>query len=223
MIRLITFLFIALSTCGFAHPILEIVVQYIPENPNILEAGGQYGQDTATIASRWPKGKVYSFEPNPITFEKLSQVARSYPNITVFPYALYDYDGVTSFNIQHQWGNDGASSILPSANLPTHPYVDEKIQVPCITLDSWKDHPPIDFIWFDLEGVELQVLKAGTQFLKDVKVIYTETNFKEFRIGMTQFHDLDRFLSNEGFELIYHVGDFTLQGDALYVRKELLD
>ena len=81
----------------------------------------------------------------------------------------------------------------------------------------------IDFMWLDLEGLELQVLKSSPRILEKVKIIYTETNFFEFRKGMTQFNDLKIFLENVGFRLLSHWYVEGFQGDAIFIKKELFE
>ena len=80
------------------------------------------------------------------------------------------------------------------------------------------DH--FDFMWLDLEGLELPVLKASPNVVKNVKVIYTD--FLEFRKGMTQFSELRSFLESSGFKMISHWYYQGFQGDAIFVKEELL-
>ena len=160
---------------------LELVKPYIPENPVILEAGGHYGEDTVKMIRFWPEATIYTFEPNPFAFDILKKITSSFPRIIISPLALYDYTGIVKFNIQQTENNDGASSILEANHVY---YSDIPISVACTTLDDWeKNHNfiAIDFMWLDMEGVELYVLKKGTNLLKNVKAIYTETNFTIFR------------------------------------------
>jgi FkbM family methyltransferase len=194
------------------HPI-DAIRQLIPAYPNILEAGGHYGEDTLRLANLWPGAEIFTFEPNPIAFEKLQKNVESYPHIHLFPFALNSFDGTAEFYVQSHYGNDGASSILPaspdyaeSTHIHDWWYIEQKVTVPCVTLDSWAscnkiDH--IDLMWLDLEGVELQVLRSGPHLLKSVRAIYIEVNFQEFRIGMTQYPALALFLKEQGFQEVF--------------------
>lgn len=74
-------------------------------------------------------------------------------------------------------------------------------------------------MWLDLEGLELQILASSLKILDTVKLIYTETNFLEFRKGMTQFKDLKKFLNNFGFKLLSHWYAEGLQGNAIFVKN----
>jgi FkbM family methyltransferase len=213
-----------------AHP-LEIVRPFLPVNPHILEAGAHYGEDTLNMRKIWPNSTLYAFEPHPISFARLKTVTQSLPRLFVYPYALFHYNGTSSFSLVQ--ANEGASSVLPA-----HPdyceathkhdwwYNEQMITVPCRTLDTWASQEKIhfiDFMWLDMEGAELPALQAGTNLLKTVKVIYTEVNFQEFRTGMTQYDDLVAFLAKHDFVQIYiDTPDRSFQANAIFVKKHLL-
>jgi len=213
------------------HP-LQIVRYFIPDNPHILEAGGHYGDDTIKMMNYWPNATIYSFEPNPSAYAQLKASTKSYNSVFTYPFALYNYDGMVQFRIRLD-ANEGGSSILPpsqdySETGHTHDwwYVEKEIEVPCMTLDSWAKQESIqtvDFMWLDMEGVELQALKAGSDLLKNVKAIHSEVNFQEFRTGMTQYEALSKFLEEQGFEEVFFEGSRTFQGNAIFVRSNLID
>jgi FkbM family methyltransferase len=210
---------------------LDLIAQFLPYAPVIFEAGGHYGIDTIKIAKRWPRGTVISFEPNPNAFKLLSEATQDTVNIHAYNLAVNTYNGTAILNICYGTnGNEvlseGASSLLePSEWMKIH-YKGPKVEVPCVVLDDWCqsheiDH--IDFMWLDLEGLELQVLKSSPRILEKVNVIYTETNFLEFRLGMTQFTDLKTHLENSGFKMLSHWYYEGLQGDAIFVKRELFE
>lgn len=210
---------------------LELVAKFIPKNPVIFEAGGHYGEDTVNFLNTWPNGTVISFEPNPNAFTKLSERSKNISNIHAYNLAVNNYNGIATLNVCYGTTGDnpifeGASSLLePSESMKIH-YGGPKVQVPCVILDDWAqannvDH--IDFMWLDLEGLELQVLASSPKILSKVQVIYTETNFYEFRKGTTQFQNLKDFLSKSGFRLLSHWYTEGLQGDAVFVKNELFD
>jgi hypothetical protein len=77
-------------------------------------------------------------------------------------------------------------------------------------------------MWLDIEGIEQQVLECSPEILSTVKVIYTETNFFEFRKGTTQYDSLSEFLESAGFVLAAHWYNEGLQGNAIFVRKDVI-
>lgn len=206
--------------------ILELVKKYLPENPVILEAGAHYGEDTLKISAMWPLGTVHAFEPLPQSFEILKQKVSSSPNVKPYSYALNDYIGKANFYICTN--GDSASSLLPPQPIldPILFFDKKPIEVDCITLDYWAsknrvDH--IDFMWLDMEGAELIVLKASPQILPTVKVIYTEVNFQEFRAGNCFYEEIKEWLEAQGFKIVWqHLWDtwnMSWQGNVLFVRE----
>ena len=93
-------------------------------------------------------------------------------------------------------------------------------------LDDWCQQNQInafDFMWLDLEGFEIQFLKSSPRMLATTKVIYTETNFYNFREGVSKYDDLKAFLESQGFKMIAHWYNEGLLGDAIFVRSQLLE
>lgn len=209
------------------HP-LDLIQEFIPQDPVILEAGGHYGLDTAKFSSQWPNARILSFEPNPHAFEKLLALSIERANIFPYPLALASFNGPEVFYICYgTYGNDprfeGASSLLPASEKMKIHYQGPQVMVDCVILDDWckaNGVSKIDFMWLDLEGMELQILESSPEILKSVSVIYTETNFQEFRIGMTQYAALKRFLERSGFHLLSHWYQKNLQGNAIFVRNK---
>ena len=98
------------------------------------------------------------------------------------------------------------------------------------TLDSWcreEGLARIDFMWLDLEGMELPVLQHGEKILKTVSVIFTEVNFVRARTGYTRYPDLHEYLTAHGFSESWREaqggapwGEWT--GNVLYERPRRL-
>jgi len=210
------------------HP-LDLISAFLPNNPVIFEAGGHYGEDTLNFSTKWPEGKVISFEPNPAAFEKLLQVSSKKNNIFPYQLAVAHFNGPGVFYVCYGTTGDdpifeGASSLLPASEEMKIHYGGPVVSVDCVILDDWcKENSvdKIDFIWLDLEGMELHTLASSPEILKTVKVIYTETNFRKFRVGTTQYAELKSFLERSGFQLLSHWYREGLQGNAIFIsRKE---
>jgi len=207
--------------------VLELISRIITTNPVILEAGAHYGIDTVKFAKTWPEATILSFEPNPHAYERLINGTKDFDIVTPYNLALADYNGEAILHVCHGTnGNEvafeGASSLLaPSEDMKIH-YQGPKVKVPCVILDDFcKDNgiDHIDFMWLDMEGMEIQVLKSSPEILKTVSVIFVETNFQEFRIEMSQYSRLKDFLEESGFILLSHWYYEGLQGNALFMRK----
>jgi len=208
----------------------NLLEKIIDPNDVILEAGAFDGNDTLNLVKMVPKGKVISFEPNPSRYAELVEKTKNIYNVNTFPFALGEKNGTITFYVCHGAQNDpvyeGASSALPPSESMKINYQGPKIEVPCLVLDDWcKEHnqSKIDFMWLDLEGYELQVLKSSPQILSTVKAMFVETNFYEFRQGMTLYEDLRAFLEGNGFRLLAHGYYKGYQGNAVFVRGDLFD
>ncbi len=217
---------------GYGEQRLKLIAKFLPEDPVIVEAGAHYGSDTIQFAKMWPEATIISFEPNPSAYQKALEATWNIANVQIHNAALGTYNGRAILNVSY--GPEGnnpsffeeASSLLKPSEFMKGAYQGPKVQVPCVILDSWcaKNHVDhIDFLWLDLEGLELQVLQSSPQILTQVKVVYTETNFQEFRKGMTQYNALKEFLEKSGFKLLSHWYSEGFQGDAIFVKKEIFD
>lgn len=209
---------------------LDIISFFLPENPTIFEVGTFNGVDSVSISKKWPQGRVISFEANPNQFKEYQKNTQNCKNTEGYNLAVNTYNGFAEFYLCWGYGGnnpifEGASSLLKAVPDKVADYEGPTITVPCVIFDDWckyKKINSIDFMWLDLEGFELQLLKSSPDILKTVQVIYTETNLRELRLGMTQFSDLNEFLVAQGFELIAHWYSEGYQGDAIYVRSERL-
>lgn len=207
---------------------LDIIQPFLPKNPVILEAGCNGGEDTVIMAQKWPLGHLHAFDPVPyfVSLTRNKVQAHRIKNTSVHPYALWHTTGKEVFHYSKTVG--GASSLLESNKEMVNlcDYQDRDIVVDCINLDEWAkknsvDH--IDFMWLDMEGSELQVLSSAPNIVKSVRVIITEINFREFRVGMTQYKHLKKLLNDYGMTLYKIWGSSNWQGTALFVRSEILE
>jgi FkbM family methyltransferase len=209
---------------------LEIIEQFLPENPIVFEVGGHNGTDSVRLSEKWPNGKIISFEANPNQFKSYEVKASKHKNMFGYNLAVNTFNGFTDFYLC--WGStgdnpefEGASSLLKPSKEREIDYQGPVIHVPCVVFDDWcKENQVenVDFMWLDLEGFERQFISSSPNILSTVSVIYTETNFTDFRQGTTQFYDLKDFMEDLDFELIAHWYNEGLQGDAIFVRKSKL-
>lgn len=215
---------------GWEHKRLDLVAQFLPANPVILQAGGHYGTETIRLAQRWPKGRVFALEPNPHAFEILCANIGLMPNVQLFELALGESSGVFPFYICHGSTGDNtafehASSLLrPSQAMAVH-YQGPCIDVACCTLSQWCDQnhlDHLDLMCLDLQGAELQVLKGSPQVLRDLRGLIVHTNFFPFREGTTQYSELRTFLDRNGFHLVAHWYRDGLDGEAIFLKEDLL-
>jgi len=211
---------------------LSVIKQCLPENPIIVEAGAFNGRDTQNMAQTWPQSIIHTFEPVPQLFAIVQKNTNRYDNIYCYSYALSNKNGSALFHVSEKPTKPGIPSQAGSLRVPKErlnyssihfPY---SITVPTITLDTWAQECQInhiDFLWLDVQGHELTVLRAGQHILQTVSVILTEVGFFENYAGQPSYTDLKNWLESHGFNLIGR--DFTTMqqwffGNLLFIRKK---
>ncbi len=193
------------------HQALGHIQKYLPNNPIIIEAGAYDGRETLRMATLWPQGTIHTFEPVPELFEKLKQNTAHLPHVRCYPMALGDTTGTATLYISEKPTKPGkasqANSLLkPDKRLELSPLIFPRtIQVPTITIDDWAkryeiDH--VDFLKLDIQGYELNVMKACPLILANVKVILTEVEFVSAYEGQYLYADVKSWLEQQGFTMI---------------------
>jgi 2-O-methyltransferase len=219
------FLFLIVLPVMASDQIFDLIKVYFPVDSeiSILEAGGHYGEHTVQMREIWKNSRIYVFEPLPSSYEVLLKNISGKGSIYTYPYALGS--NIESVDFYINPNNDGSSSIGKPVEFNKNEFLDTPVKVDCITLNYWKklhNIEKIDFMWLDMEGHELYALQSGQDVLKDVKVIFTEVDFEQVRVGSCNYKDLRAFLEKLGFKEVWKVKYGHRFGDALFVRKELL-
>lgn len=205
---------------------LPEVARYVASDaPMIVEAGAFDGRDTKAFAERWPKGHVYAFEPHPVLVAQAREVTGGLANVSIIEAALSDGGAATIAFHSFSEGDEahGSSSILkPDDHLRLAPQIrfGRTINVPAVTLDAWHASvgaPRIDLLWLDLQGAELQALKAGERCLAAVQVCHIEVSRRPLYSGGARFPEVDAFLSARGFRRVA-VRIPICSGNAIYKR-----
>jgi FkbM family methyltransferase len=197
--------------------------KFLPENPIIVEAGAHKGKDTLDISKTWPKGFVHAFEPVPDIYKKLLKATKKRQNVTCYPIALSDKSGKSAIFISGGMSDASSSLLKPEEHMIIFPDVsfDTLIDVDTLTLDEWAQKysiKKVDFLWLDLQGMELNVLKSGTGLLKNVRALYTEVSLVETYKNAPLYTELKQWLENSGFK-VQREEITGLMGNVLFIRQ----
>jgi FkbM family methyltransferase len=186
----------------------RLLAPLLPDDPVVIDAGAHVGSDTLDFARRWPKGTVHAFEPVPQVYAQLVAATRETRNVATYEQALGPFTGTTGIHVSGG-ASDGSSSMRrPTQHLAAHPTVtfDREVQIRVQTLDDWAaDHSVdrVDCMWLDMQGSELDALRAGEGVLRTVRAIVTETFTQQLYEGAPLWPELRAFLEEHGFAVVH--------------------
>jgi len=214
-----------------SHTTLDVLKQFLPENPIIVEAGAFDGSDTQKMVQQWPQSTIHAFEPLPEIYERLTQNTRDLKNVHRYPFALSKNNQTALFYISENPTKPGIASQAGSLHAPKErlelsPLIFPRTTtVQTVTLDTWANEnaiQSIDLLWLDTQGHEIEILQAAPKTLPNIRVVLAEVAFGENYADQPVYEDVVTWMVNHGFE---HVGrDFANKtksffGNALFVKK----
>ncbi len=77
------------------HQSINIISDFLPDNPIIVEVGAFKGTDSIKMAKKWPKGLIHAFEPVPELYQLLEEKSKPYHNIKTYKIALDNKTGTS--------------------------------------------------------------------------------------------------------------------------------
>lgn len=147
-------------------------VKYFPNGGQIntiLDIGANTGQTALSISEAFPQARVFSFEPVPSTFQRLSENVSKFSNITAVQSAMGSSAGtarITSANLSETNTLISGASQNNSADY---------VEVPINTVDAFcaeRGIEHIDVLKIDTEGYEINVLEGSKRMLLENRVSY---------------------------------------------------
>jgi FkbM family methyltransferase len=182
---------------------------FVRPGMTVLDVGAHVGQYSLLAASAvGDTGHVHAFEPNPPTFERLSNnvALNGYRNVFTHRVALSDASGEANFFTPADDNLGEATLVEYRSGLPT-------TVVRCLTLDEWVDDTAIggriDLIKIDVQGFEPQVIKGAKRTLDRYRpMIVCEFEERWLRVAGSSTTELKRMLN----ELRYQPHRITLAG-----------
>lgn len=205
----------------------EFFAQFLPKDPVVVEAGAHNGTDTRELSKAWPDGTIYAFEPIPSLFKNLTGVERFCDNVKSHQMALGPETGTAVFHVSGGT-SDGSSSLKPpKEHITYHPNVSfqSSIKVDVMTLDDWAQKnnvKKVDFMWLDMQGSELDMLKASPRMLATTRAIYTEVSMVELYEGCPLYDEVRAWLESKGFVVVREEIPWQDGGNVLFVREDFL-
>lgn len=203
----------------------------------VLDVGSWHLKQSLEMLHAFPEAKIHAFEPAPDNFRLCEQTHLNMnpaerSKISLWNMACGSDTGVIDFfTIDETLGdsNAGAASkykFKPGLNgsFYNQHWVQKQIQAQQIKLDDWQiQHKigPVDLMWIDVQGGELDVFQGAACMLDDVKIIFTEVGLQAYYEGQSLKPQIDEFLAAKGFREIteaFELNGFEYEGNTVYVR-----
>lgn len=186
----------------------------------IIHVGGHFGEELAEYV-RTGIQDIVVFEPLESNFNVLfKNVNQLNANIIGHQVALGSEEKDIEMFVS---SNDGLSSsvLKPKVHLTQYKNItfDESEKVEMKTLDSF-NYTGYNFINMDVQGYELEVLRGGSETLKNVDYVYCEVNRDEVYENNAYVEEIDEFLSEYNMERVETDWQGETWGDALYIKKK---
>lgn len=210
---------------AFADAPWDTLMSEIAGDAVILEAGAADGADTLRLQRAFPGSSIYALEPVPSAFAELKDRTRSLSNIVCVQAALADRDGPTFLNVAtdtESGSADSSSLLMPLEHASIFPNVhfESRISVRGLTIDSLIKQSSLewpDFLWLDLQGMELAVLRSSPEAMTRVRAIYMEVSRRPLYGGMPLYQEVVQAMTDWGFTIrVNQVG--PISGNALFMR-----
>jgi FkbM family methyltransferase len=174
----------------------QIMKKVLTRKSNCVDVGANTGSLLKQMLRFAPNGVHYAFEPLPDLYQKLVE---KFPSVKVFPYALSDSEGKTSFC--HVTNCPGYSGLRQRHYDFGEPVIEE-ITVETRRLDSiYPSDQKCDLIKIDVEGAEMLVLKGARDLIKRCKPFIVF----EHGLGGSDYYGVT---SSDAYDLL--VGDYGM-------------
>lgn len=197
----------------------NLKIKYNLDMRGVVHIGAHHGQEYSTYKKINIK-KIVFFEPLKSNFKKLCENVDN--KCILINKALGNFKGHVEMFVESVNLGQSSSILEPDIHLKQYPHIkfDQKEIVEITELDEYFDnHKDCNFINIDVQGYELEVFKGAKKFLSVVDYIMTEVNNDEVYKNCVKVDELDKFLSDYGFQRVETTWDGKTWGDAFYIKK----
>lgn len=166
--------------------LLAVARAFVNKKSIVIDIGAHIGTFAIPIASI--VGKVIAFEPSREAFALLScNATENKAALQLVNKALGSKMGSGTLIVRNA-SNAGANTLISGGDISV------------VTLDSEVTHA--DFIKMDVEGMELEVLRGGTELIKRARpVVLFEVNLSQLRAHGASPRVLEKFFTSRGYRL----------------------
>lgn len=201
-----------------ATQIYERLSKYLSEIKIVCEVGVYLPETSNVIDFIKDNMKVILVEPDPVTQIKISEYFRNQSNITLLPYAIYDYDGtieLSKANASTFISELSASPAIVNDKFEVDKH--DKFTAECRKFSSI-DPGNIDLLCVDIEGAEWYVLKHLTS---RPKVISLETHGKYYT--NPHYALIKEWMNTNNYSVWYKDGSDTVFVHNDFIKISIAD
>lgn len=184
---------------SYEQPQTSRVLAYLKPGMTFVDVGANIGYYTAMAASKVGAGRVIAYEPNPYSFDRLTEWIQMnrIANVEAVCVAL----GATGGSLVTHFyeGDNHTASLVPEA-----PEGASKTVVDVRSLDAEAERlslQQIDVMKIDVDGYEWQVFSGCERLFREKKIRAILCEFNEHWLNQvgSSAPALERFLSEQGF------------------------
>ena len=186
------------------------LMKFEKDSISVIDIGANIGFFSLALLARFPKARIFAFEPHPYCFEQLHIYKESFDsyNLNIYNKAVGGQNGQLILNTSKTDGFATMSSIFENENKQ------ERFEVESVTLESVLEKEKLDMIdilKMDCEGSEYPIIyNTPDEVLKNIKSMCIETH--QGTKNNENLHALVTFLEKKK----YHV-EYVDEGETGYV------
>jgi len=206
----------SLEASGESLLINKKIERILQKQPSVaFDIGANKGEYSSLLLKRFPDLRLYSFEPNPNTFDLLNKEVDS-QNAKCYNFGFGSEQGTLPlfFDKNNSTSVQATSDIAILQEIAKTPAI-EQVDIKIVTLDEFCETEKInhiDFIKIDTEGFELEVLQGARKLLNDNRISMIQFEFNEVNIIKRRFlKDFNDLLPNYAFYRVTSKGMVELK------------
>jgi FkbM family methyltransferase len=225
---------IALRAAGLErarHPTFADLMRKLAID-TVIDVGANAGQYVGEIRELGYRGRIVSFEPIHVIYERLADASRTDELWSVHNVALGESAGEQLINVSE---NTVFSSFKPASSYLTSTFKSSTAvrteSVKVIRLEDFlNEHPEYGrstYLKIDTQGFEMEVLKGAGAWLSQIKALQLELPIRSLYEGQVTWISMVEWLAGQGFQIAmakengYDQTTLSLlELDVVFVRTE---
>jgi FkbM family methyltransferase len=219
-----------LRNAGFQRRIAPDTYDIIVDTSinTVLDVGANDGDFGRDIRDRGYKGRIISFEPNPVAFHRLKNAIANDPLWSAYQLALGEEDDETLLSIAE---NDTMSSIkqLTSFGESTGAKVIDQVTIKIARLETFLQENQVleknIFLKIDTQGFEMEVRRGTGHSLNCIKAIQAEISLVHTYADELDWLEILKWMRDRKFEVATaicnsSIGAQVREFDFIFVNPE---